>query len=146
MSGVAVSRLPLGTVCKYPCLCGGKMKLREASFGIFYGCASFPNCYASVSAHQSTGEPMGTPADEETKAARMRAHLHFDKLWDRKKAQFNPLWKKAEEFKLMRRGEAYEWLRKKMKLTKEEAHIGLFTKAQCELVVVLVESKLARME
>ena len=115
------------------------MVLRDSKYGLFYGCANFPNCKATVGAHKESGLPLGTPADKETKAARIDAHDWFDKLWG--KGDDIP-----DDFKPMRRRQAYAWMRRKMDLTKDEAHIGLFNKVQCELVVDLVKSKLARMQ
>lgn len=136
---VAEPCLPLGTICEHPCLCGGAMQLRDSKYGLFYGCASFPNCEATVGAHQATGRPLGTPADKETKQARIDAHEWFDKLWG--KGEGIP-----ESFEPMRRGQAYAWLRHRMNLGKDECHIGLFSKVQCDLVGELVRSKLARMQ
>lgn len=130
--------LTLGTVCKYPCLCGGKMTLRDSEYGLYYGCANFPNCGGKVGAHQDSGEPLGTPADDETKKARIEAHEWFDRLWAREG-------KISKDFIPMRRGQAYAWLRNRMGLDRDECHIGLFNKEQCAEVVRLSKSKLERM-
>ena len=110
------------------------MQLRDSRYGLFYGCASFPNCEATVGAHQATGLPLGIPADDETKAARIEAHDWFDKLWGK------------GGIGTMTRGGAYAWLRRKMNLRKDECHIGLFSKVQCDRVGDLARSKLKRMQ
>jgi len=78
-------------------------------------------------AHQATGEPLGFPADAETRQARIRAHAAFDKLWKGGK---------------MNRHQAYKRLRVSMGIRKDECHIGKFTKEQCGLVVDLCNSGL----
>lgn len=66
------------------------------------------------------GRPLGTPADDETKAARIEAHSALDdliavKVWDKRRA--------------------YEWMQQAMGLTPEQAHIGRFYKKQCEALM-----------
>lgn len=41
----------------------------------------------------------------------------------------------------MNRAEAYEWMRKAMKLSRDEAHIGRFGIAKCERLQALVKKK-----
>lgn len=91
----------------------------------FWGCSTFPKCRGTHGAHQRTGEPLGVPADAETRAARRRAHLAFDQLW---------------RGGSMTRPAAYEWLRTVMAMTKDDAHIARFTLADCERL----ESALAK--
>jgi hypothetical protein len=83
---------------------------------LFYGCSTWPTCTATHGAH-ADGTPLGIPADKVTKAARIKAHDAFDKLWQGGQ---------------MRRVEAYTWMQRVMGMTKEQAHIGRFTKAECE--------------
>ena len=47
---------------------------------------------------------------------------------------FDQLWKSGK----MTRPQSYGWMRKKMKLSTDDAHIGKFDKAQCEHLVALV--------
>jgi ssDNA-binding Zn-finger/Zn-ribbon topoisomerase 1 len=96
------------------------MVLRNSKFGLFYGCTKYPNCKSTHGAHRN-GDPLGKPADEETKAARIEAHNIFDLLWKDK----GPL----------SRSDAYKWMQKAMGLSKDEAHIGMFDKEQCELLI-----------
>lgn len=101
--------------------CGAPMKLRSSRYGLFYGCTKYPACNGTHGAHPN-GAPLGTPADAETKAARIRAHAVFDALWKGPKAS------------LTRCG-AYLELQSKMGLRSDEAHIGKFTKEQCEQLI-----------
>lgn len=72
--------------------------------------------------------PAPTPADAETRAARMDAHNQLDVLW---------------EFGGMSRTEAYKLVQELMGLPPEKAHIGLFNKAQCEELIVKLKGGLA---
>lgn len=65
-----------------------------------------------------------TPADAETRAARMAAHAAFDKLW--LEGDFS-------------RGEAYRQLAMCMRIGKHDCHIGRFNKDQCAKVLEFVE-------
>jgi ssDNA-binding Zn-finger/Zn-ribbon topoisomerase 1 len=96
--------------------CGAPMELRNSRFGKFYGCSTYPECKGTHGAHPD-GKPLGVPANRETKDARIRAHAAFDRLW-----KGGP----------MSRREAYRWMRKKMDMSASEAHIGKFTKEQCD--------------
>ena len=51
---------------------------------------------------------------------------------------FDRLWKDGG----MSRTQAYKWLAHEMNLTKQEAHIGNFTVAQCLTVQMLAEAKI----
>lgn len=55
-------------------------------------------------------------------AARIAAHQAFDQLWLGGK---------------MSRREAYKWLAKQLKISREECHIKLFNERQCRIVVEL---------
>lgn len=104
--------------------CGAHMKLREGLYGKFFGCQNYPRCRTSHGAHQKTGRPFGTPADDETRAARKRAHQKFDRLWKSGK---------------MKRWEAYKYMAGIMKMTKDEAHIGKFNLEQCESLIEMID-------
>ena len=73
-----------------------------------------------------------TPADAATRAARMEAHAAFDPLW-------------RDELYWFSRESAYAWLRAVMGLSREDAHIERFDKAQCERLLAELE-QLAEME
>jgi hypothetical protein len=102
--------------------CGAPMILKDSKYGKFWGCSTWriTGCKGSTSAHQATGEPMGTPAKQEVKAARTRAHRAFDELWTSGR---------------MTRKKAYQWVQKVMGLSKRDAHIAKFDLAQCERLI-----------
>lgn len=99
------------------------MVLRDSRYGLFYGCKSFPECRASHGAHPD-GRPLGVPGDAETKAARIHAHDLFDRIW--------------REGLKRNRGAAYAWMQGVMGLTRDEAHIGAFSREQCEELVRVI--------
>jgi ssDNA-binding Zn-finger/Zn-ribbon topoisomerase 1 len=111
--------------------CGAMMILRETrkfthkdgSPRKFYGCSRWPNCKGIHGAHPN-GEPLGIPADKETKQWRMKAHDAFDGLW-----------KKGN----MTRNEAYDYLAGRMALSADDCHIGRFDKNQCMEAIKICE-------
>lgn len=113
--------------------CGGSLILGRNVWGLVYACSNSPKCSARHSAHQATGEPMGTPGTKEVREARIRAHESFDLLWK----QVSP-WQKTPP--PMTRKAAYAWMRQALKLTKDEAHIGQFTVERCEALIAAVKA------
>ena len=103
--------------------CDGKLVYREGKYGGFYGCENYPQCTTTHGAHPN-GSPLGTPGDEETRKYRIRAHKLFDKLW---------------KTGILNRSEAYQFLRRVMHLSGKEAHIGSFSKDECEELIFQVE-------
>lgn len=101
--------------------CGSPMQLRTSQYGKFWGCARYPDCKGAHGAHPD-GRPLGTPANKETKEARIRAHAAFDPLWKGDGA-------------LLDRTAAYKWLAKELGIDARECHIGNFDIAQCERVI-----------
>ena len=76
-----------------------------------------------------------TPANKETRAARMAAHILFD-----------PLWKQELKFKKRdRRTSAYRWLASMMDVAFDDAHIGYFSEEQCSRLIVLLRDEYARL-
>jgi ssDNA-binding Zn-finger/Zn-ribbon topoisomerase 1 len=110
--------------------CGANLILREGKYGKFYGCVRYPQCTGAHGIHQATGEPLGIPANQETRKMRIAAHEAFDKLW--KSTLWKGILKKVEG---NRRKQVYEWLRKQMGLTENECHIGNFNIEQCKEVI-----------
>ncbi len=111
--------------------CGGPMQLLESGkfrdrrgFATpFYGCERFPDCRGSLGAHPD-GTPKGTPANKDTRIARIRAHAVFDQIW--------------KDRLVKHRGAAYDWMRRAMAISRNNAHIGHFTREQCEELIRLV--------
>ena len=98
--------------------CSGTLVLRQGRWGPFYGCSSFPRCSGAHGAHHD-GRPLGIPAPKAVRAARMKAHEAFDRLW---KGPGAP----------MRRGAAYRALAKAMGVS--VIHIGEADAEQCERI------------
>lgn len=121
-----VDTLPTQTEHDVECpLCRSRMRLKTSRYGLFYGCERWPACDATHGAHPS-GEPLGVPADAETKRWRIKAHEAFDQLWKGVGAT-------------MTRREAYRWMIYTMALPGSEAHIGCFSKEQCERLIAALE-------
>ena len=118
-------------ICRY---CGNEVVFvsnsevygKEYFGGKIYLCR---NCTAYVGTHKGTDIPLGTLANEELRKARNLAHMYFDKLWRGKTRQDT-------------RYNMYGWLAKKMNLPREETHIAMFEKEQCEKVVELAKERL----
>jgi ssDNA-binding Zn-finger/Zn-ribbon topoisomerase 1 len=98
------------------------MKLKDSRFGTFYGCTRWPDCEGTAAIHDD-GSLKSTPADGETKAARIGAHMSFDKLWKEG---------------LMSRSKAYHALSEHLGLKRRDTHIGYFTEEQCNQVLQFV--------
>ncbi len=98
---------------------------RHEQHGLFWGCDSYVACGTSHGAH-ADGAPLGLPADQETKAWRMKAHVAFDPLWQTGK---------------LSRHDAYTWLCLVMEKTSEEGHIGRFTLEECKLLIEKIEER-----
>ena len=82
----------------------------------FYGCSRWPECRGTHGAHPD-GEPLGTPADDATKQARIVAHAVFDEWW--RNAGYD-------------RGKGYARLKERFGF---EVHIGAADKAMCDAIV-----------
>lgn len=106
-------------------ICGRPAMKSFSKYGWWYRCTP---CDASVGCHKGTHTPLGTFAQKALRDARMKAHLHFDGIW---------------EGKYKTRSAAYKWLRERMELTKDECHIGMFTEEQCAKVVELCKKYFA---
>lgn len=76
------------------------------------------NCGARTGMHPFTNIPLGTLADNALREERKRSKPCFERIW---KGGY------------MDRTEAYEWLAKKLGITKEECHFGLFDAEKCQL-------------
>lgn len=111
-------------VCPY---CGKEAKYVNSSvvygrsYGMIWHCAP---CGAYVGCHKNTVEPLGTLANAAVRDARKKAHAAFDLLWQSGE---------------MSRLQAYAWLRREMKMTAEECHIGKMGAADCARVVANVK-------
>jgi len=90
----------------------------------FYQCKP---CDAYVGVHRNSTQPFGRLANASLRKAKLRAHNHFDPLW---------------QHDLMTRTQAYQWLASEMNLELERTHIGMFDEEQCAKVCELSDKKL----
>ena len=83
-------------------------------------------CDAYVGCHPGSDKPLGSLANAELRAARVKTHtLHFD-----------PLWKNQRLFGYGdARRKAYEWLAGKLGIRVEDCHIGQFDLETCNKVM-----------
>lgn len=124
--------------------CDGTLGLRESRHGPFYGCNRYPECKATHGAHPD-GSPLGVPADERTRKARMRAHREFDRLWKNapqfysiQEEQGTPERGRAiQRIQRAARPRAYRWLADRLSMDVDDCHVGMMDEFTCELVVRL---------
>ena len=119
------------TICRY---CGSPVVYTSNAeiYGREYGdgkCYLCRNCRSFVGVHPGTDIPLGTLANEELRRYRKAAHFWFDKIW-------------KKTTRIMTRDKAYKWLSKEIGLPKEQTHIGMFEKEQCEKVMEISQKKL----
>jgi hypothetical protein len=118
-----VRKRPPKVICPY---CGQAAELVSSAtiyggrdFGMMWDCRP---CDAYVGTHKNSADhaPLGTLANAELRAARMRAHRAFD-----------PLWKGGT----LTRKEAYAEMRRILNVTRAGAHVARLDLAQCEALV-----------
>ncbi|WP_319931557.1 zinc-finger-containing protein [Xenorhabdus santafensis] len=112
--------LPAPTKCHY---CAGSIAIvsHKAVYGQDFG--NWPwlyictTCRAYVGMHPFTDIPLGTLANEETRAARKSCKPHFERIWKSGK---------------LTRTDAYKWLAEKLGIDPGECHFGWFDVDMCE--------------
>lgn len=87
----------------------------------FYGCTRWPACKGTHGAHPD-GRPLGMPATQETKRARIRAHEAFG-AWLRRHSYTKRY--------------GYKELARMLDVPKAGAHMGMMNTETCEAVVRL---------
>jgi hypothetical protein len=110
-------------LCPY---CGSKAQLMDSaavygrSYGMIWACPG--DCDAFVGCHKDAPNhpPLGTLANKELRAWRIRAHANLD-----------PLWKSGR----MTRKAVYQILQDAMQLSKGQAHIAMFDIEECKEVI-----------
>lgn len=124
--------LPALETCRF---CQGRVnyvnnsEVYGKSFGkwpYLYLCSS-SSCKAFVGVHPGTKIPLGTLADEATRRARKEAHSAFDQLWQGGR---------------MKRGEAYHWLAKELRIERWRCHMAWFDAPMCRRVVKICQGYL----
>ena len=96
---------------------------KRYGFGLVYLCNT---CGAYVGCHKS-GEPLGAPANKETRYWRSLAHTHFDQLWmvAKNRSKVRRKW--------------YQRLARYMGIEEQQSHIGMFDMEQCKKVLLFVD-------
>jgi ssDNA-binding Zn-finger/Zn-ribbon topoisomerase 1 len=88
------------------------MILRNSKYGKFYGCSNYPKCTETHGSHPN-GEPLGIPADKETRLLRTEVHrLLGEKFGD---------WKTINK---KQKNKMYKWLKENTSL----GHISMLLK------------------
>lgn len=112
-------------------ICNGKIDARLTNGAEIYphrpDLADLPfwkcdTCGGYVGCHHRSAQPtkpLGIIVDKETKQLRIQVHDKFDKQW------------KGYKAKSIVRGSCYKWLAGLMKMSRNDCHIGNFTKEQC---------------
>jgi len=121
------------TICRY---CGSPVVYTSNAeiYGREYGngkCYLCRNCRAFVGTHPGTDIPLGTLADSELREYRKEAHYWFDQIWKGPTRQ-------------MTRYKAYGWLAHKIGLSREETHMAMFEKEQCQKTIEFSKQKLQK--
>lgn len=117
-----------GPTCPY---CNTMSILRPESFIYqghytdknFWVCRNYPECHSYVGTHGHgiwMNYPLGRLANPELRKLKTSAHTLFDHIW---------------KTGTMPRGKMYEWMRKTMKLTEPEAHIGELDDVRCQELI-----------
>jgi len=88
----------------------------------FYFCEP---CWAWVGCHKYSKRTLGHPANQELRAMRIKVHSKFDSMWSTRNG----------------RTRAYKWLSKKMKLSSDETHIGMFDLKKCNSALEIIEKR-----
>lgn len=94
--------------------------LKKLEGEIFYKCQP---CFAWVGCHPGTAQPLGIPANRETRIARSAGHKAFCHAMDRTG---------------MTRGQVYAHMAAQFQITRDECHFGKFNQRQCALAIELL--------
>ena len=121
------------TICRY---CGSPVVYTSNAeiYGREYGngkCYLCRNCRAFVGTHPGTDIPLGTLADSELREYRKEAHYWFDQIW-------------KGPTRMMTRYKAYGWLANKIGLSRDETHMAMFEKEQCQKTIEFSKQKLQK--
>ncbi len=122
---------PICPYCDQPAKLVDSEEVYGRSYGKMWLCRCLPTL-AYVGCRKGTDYPLGTLANESTRAMRKKAHRAFD-----------PLWKKGD----MTRKQAYAWLAKALQIEPDACHIGEADEAKCERIIdAVVEERWQRLE
>lgn len=102
----------------------GKLRRVETRYGGLWVCDHSSGCTVKCWDGSTS-----TPADGDTRKARMKIHALFDALWNNPKGVFSR--GKRKNTRSVRRHRAYLWLSQRMGLPMKDTHVGMFTLDQC---------------
>lgn len=98
-----------------------KYQYRNGMNRKFWSC---DDCAITHGAHPD-GQPLGIPADKETKALRIRVHEEMSRIW----GEFGAIGK-------ARKGEMYDWMEKNTR----SKHVAMMLKPELEEVLLMLRS------
>lgn len=115
-------RIPIPKICHY---CGGK--IIKSKSRVLYGKGNqtiylCTMCNAYVGCYEGTDKPMGQVANTVLRLKRQETHQIFDAFWQKQG------WTRSA---------AYRWLAQELRLSEEDAHIGMMEMDGCEAVIRL---------
>lgn len=122
------NKIMQGKICPY---CGADTEYVDSScvygssYGMIYICKP---CDAYVGVHKGTDESLGRLANAELRKWKKATHSIFDVLWKERR---------------MTRNQAYEWLADKLKIKREDCHIGMFDEDMCKRAIEFTKFKLS---
>lgn len=107
--------------------CGARLLLEASGVRLLYRCEGRreKGCQGVHGARRN-GLPLGIPGDRDTRQARKLAH-----------AALEPLCRSGQ----LSKKEAYIWIQHVMSLPHQEAHIGYFSKEQCQILINLINAR-----
>jgi len=116
-------------ICQY-CQQEAVFMTTEQFYGRDYGTNMWVcrPCNAYVGTHKRTDVPLGTLANKELREWRKKAHAVVDPLWRGRRKS---------------RTQVYSWIQHVMKMTKEEAHIGMMDVEDCKRLIQFAEQHLS---
>ena len=91
-------------------------------------------CGAYVGTHKGTLKPLGSPAGEATRKARINAHAAFDPLWMKRQALSGLSTTAA-------RGRGYKWLATELGIDRKDCHIGMMNAETARRVVEICKRR-----
>lgn len=123
--------------CQY---CQGIATLRSSKeiyggrdFGLMFICENYPICDTYVGVHKNSNMPLGILSNKELRYWKKMTHAIFDQRWKSNK-------------KRNARSKAYQWLAKKLNISMDDCHIGMFDIEMCKKTIEICKRDLRGLE
>lgn len=120
-----------GEICPY-CICHTKLVTDKEIYGNqSLGSKFYIQCVKNTDHYVGTfsnGKSLGRLADAQLRKFKREGHDIFDQLWQGENKIFNT------------RDQAYTWLSKKMKISKDLTHFAMFNDDQCIQCIKIVNN------